>query len=161
MKIFVFSDSHADSSRMVKVISKYNSQINAIIHLGDHDSDIERIMHVAGNIPIAAVAGNCDMLSTRRNEVLAEYEDKKFLLIHGQNLVSAGNYGGALKAAKDNKADAVLFGHTHIPFCRTVNGILLFNPGSISLPRGGSTYSFGIIEITDNKINAKCVDFEE
>ena len=160
MKIFVFSDSHGDCSKMEKVIQKYKMQIDAIIHLGDHDGDMERIMYETQNIPVAVIAGNCDLFSRSKRQALARYGSKIFLLTHGSGIVSEGSYGGALKLAKENCADAVLFGHTHIPLCETREGILLFNPGSISRPRGGSTCSFGIIEINDNQINARCESIE-
>ncbi len=160
MNIYVFSDSHTDTSRMLQVIENNKHRIDYIIHLGDNDSDADYISQSYFTIPVAAVAGNCDMFSRRRNEILVKYGSKRLLLTHGANIVSAGCYGGALRAAKDEKADGVLFGHTHVPYCETIDGILLFNPGSITLPRGGSTYSYGIIEINDDVMTAKCVNFD-
>ena len=37
--------------------------------------------------------------------------------------------------AKQKGARIALFGHTHVPFCEEMDGILVANPGSLSLPR--------------------------
>ncbi|MDO4356930.1 MAG: phosphodiesterase [Clostridia bacterium] len=42
--------------------------------------------------------------------------------------------------------DAVLYGHTHIPVMHTVNGITFINPGSVSIPKAGSTRGYVIYE---------------
>lgn len=38
-----------------------------------------------------------------------------------------------------------LSGHTHIPTAEQENGIWLFNPGSLSLPKGGHPKTYGIL----------------
>ena len=41
----------------------------------------------------------------------------------------------------------VLTGHTHIPTLKTnENGVLLLNPGSVSIPKEGSAHSYMVIE---------------
>lgn len=40
----------------------------------------------------------------------------------------------------------VATGHTHVPDIRSVNGHLCFNPGSISIPKGGSEPSYALLE---------------
>ena len=40
-----------------------------------------------------------------------------------------------------HKGDILLFGHTHMPVLREVRDIMCINPGSISLPKGGSRHS--------------------
>lgn len=40
------------------------------------------------------------------------------------------------------EGDLFLFGHTHIPSCEQVGGILCLNPGSVSLPKAGSERSY-------------------
>ena len=39
------------------------------------------------------------------------------------------------------KGDILLFGHTHLPLLRVVGGCMCINPGSVSLPKGGSKHS--------------------
>ena len=43
-------------------------------------------------------------------------------------------------------------GHTHVPELRRLPcGLTLFNPGSVSLPRGGAARSFGFFDGTELK----------
>ncbi|UKI23264.1 MAG: metallophosphoesterase family protein [Anaerotruncus sp.] len=46
-----------------------------------------------------------------------------------------------LAAATACKADIALFGHTHCPVCKEMNGIYFFNPGALA------DGSYGIIDI--------------
>ena len=53
--------------------------------------------------------------------------------------------------AKEKGARIALFGHTHVPFCEEMDGVLVANPGSLSLPRqadGRPTYM--ILWLDDN-----------
>ena len=48
--------------------------------------------------------------------------------------------------AKENDCILAMFGHTHRLFWEQMDGIMVFNPGSISLPRGGKK-SYGRLTI--------------
>ena len=42
------------------------------------------------------------------------------------------------------------FGHTHVPFCKEINGIIYVNPGSLSQPRQeGRKPSYALLEIDE------------
>ena len=43
------------------------------------------------------------------------------------------------------RGDALVFGHAHVKVCEERDGIVLFNPGSVGIPRDGS-HSFGLYE---------------
>jgi predicted phosphodiesterase len=61
-----------------------------------------------------------------------------------------GDVGGrtALTAARSvDGGDAVLFGHSHRPYCSVEGGRLLFNPGSPTDRRFGPYRSYGWLEI--------------
>ena len=46
--------------------------------------------------------------------------------------------------ATENAADILAHGHTHIPELKTLEcGLTIFNPGSVSLPKGESARSIG------------------
>ena len=63
----------------------------------------------------------------------------------------ADTVAGAMKDwALEKGADAVLFGHTHAPCCQYIDGLAIFNPGSISHPRGVDFVSYGMLEVTEN-----------
>ena len=37
-------------------------------------------------------------------------------------------------------------GHIHIPVCREQDGVLLLNPGSVSLPKENTPHSYMVLE---------------
>lgn len=56
-------------------------------------------------------------------------------------------------------ADIVLTGHTHKPFLRELNGMLMVNVGSVGQPRDGiPRVSYAIIE--DDRVELKRVDYD-
>ena len=79
---------------------------------------------------IIAVRGNCD------SEVLLG-EPRLFLthghLFHPENLPPL------------NERDVLVYGHTHIPVARRGDACTLFNPGSVSIPKGGFAPSYGML----------------
>lgn len=96
---------------------------------------------------ILAIRGNCDAQVDQmvlEFPILAEYavlEMQGHLIycthghvFHEQNLLPLC------------KGDVLLHGHTHIPCAKEVNGISICNPGSVSLPKGGTLPSYGILE---------------
>jgi uncharacterized protein len=50
---------------------------------------------------------------------------------------------------KENPAQIVVYGHSHIPFLGKHENIALFNPGSAGPPRMGLPITMGFIEISD------------
>nr|WP_316047281.1 metallophosphoesterase family protein [Planococcus glaciei] len=55
----------------------------------------------------------------------------------------------AFEAFAEEQVDIIVFGHSHIPVMREVDGITLFNPGSPTDKRKQPQYSFGLLEIGD------------
>ena len=53
-------------------------------------------------------------------------------------------------------ATVMLYGHTHIPVAERKDGIVFFNPGSMSLPKGGWPASYGLYE--DGRLSVHRVD---
>ena len=49
--------------------------------------------------------------------------------------------------ARERKADVALFGHTHIAHDEYIDGVRLFNPGSLGFGK-----SFGVIEVKDGQV---------
>ena len=76
-----------------------------IWHLGDAEGCEDEIAKACG-CPLEIVRGNCDIFSTLPEEIV----------------LSAGTR-------------TALYGHTHCPLLKEVNGVTIVNPGSISFPR--------------------------
>ena len=53
--------------------------------------------------------------------------------------------------AREQNADVMLFGHTHVAYTEYEDSLYIMNPGSISQPRRGRP-SYGIIDILEHGI---------
>ena len=94
---------------------------------------------------IVAVRGNCD---AEVDQMMVEFPitddyrvldagNRKFFLTHG-------HLWNEWKLPPVGIADVLAHGHTHVPELKTLEcGMTIFNPGSVSLPKGGSSRSFG------------------
>ena len=145
MKFLVFSDSHSNSSKIKEVIDLHKAKCDCIIFLGDGLKDIYYIMEQYREIPFFIVKGNCDFLTGDvEEEKLVCFDNFKIFITHGHKYGVKSGYGRLAYRARELEADAVLFGHTHIPFDDVIEiadkQIKLFNPGSI-----GYDGNFGVV----------------
>ena len=97
---------------------------------------------------IVAVRGNCDAEVDQMMvefPIMADYAvldagTEKFFLTHGHLWNEA-------KLPPVGIGTVLAHGHTHIPELKTLEcGMKIFNPGSISLPKGGTQRSFGYFD---------------
>ncbi|MBO4436985.1 MAG: phosphodiesterase [Fibrobacter sp.] len=116
---------------------------------------------------ITAVRGNCDadvdlmMLDMPIEDEFAVVKDaadgaaeKTLFLSHGHIFMPECFPADALHAINPNdldanstQIDAYLYGHTHIwKLEKNFKGVLLVNPGSTSLPKGGNPPTFALYE---------------
>ena len=137
MKLLVFSDSHSASRK----IEMHSGVCDAVIFLGDGLRDIEYVKRKYPDICFFCVSGNCDFSATAPTETILDFDGIKVLVTHGHKYFVKRGYETVLGYAASRGADAVFFGHTHIPLdtCEYVGEkrIHLFNPGSIG---NGGTY---------------------
>ena len=90
------------------------------------------------------VRGNCDWGSTLPSVGEITLEGRKIFYTHGHlHNVKYGLYQ-IVCAARERKADILLFGHTHVPLTDYEDGLYLLNPGSLH----GSQGTYGILDIT-------------
>lgn len=130
-----------------------------IIHAGDLvDRDL---LHVFAPRIVHAVRGNMDpptvSLPMRKVFELAGY---RFGLVHGWG-PPAGLGPRVMSEFAAESLDCLIYGHSHMPDCRRLNDILLFNPGSAMRPRGGYPPSAGILEVDDCGIRGKIVSVQD
>lgn len=144
MKLLVVSDTHGDAGQLERAIEQ-EKDADALIFLGDGFRDTEDIEYLYPNMKIYLVSGNCDTGCYAPTEGLAPFGGILFFYTHGHMYdVKNGLYKIAY-AAKQRGADVVLFGHTHCAVTEKIDGITLFNPGSLSAWCGRGTY--GVITI--------------
>ena len=57
--------------------------------------------------------------------------------------------------------DAIIFGHSHSPLNILDNGLLLFNPGSPTDKVFATVKTYGILDVTDEKIEGKIIRIQD
>lgn len=152
MKILVMSDSHSGLSFMrfaIKVIKP-----DAVVHLGDYFDDGETLAEENPHLVFHQVPGNCDRYRSyqiRPETLCYDICGVRLFMTHGHNhRVKMGLYS-LLVDARAEKAQAVLYGHTHQAVCHMEeDGLWVLNPGAA----GSSGGSVGLIDITEGKIIA-------
>lgn len=153
MKIGVFSDTHGDLSPLFSLKERL-APLDAVFHCGDFAEearDIGAFFHC----PYYAVKGNCDYYCHEPLEKLVTLGGKTFLLLHGHTCTGEMSlvYKGQMA-----HADAVLFGHSHIPYESWHEGILLLNPGSLSRPRALSKAGCVVLTIAQGEIRVERIE---
>lgn len=150
MRIGVISDTH---NYFDPKIPKLFAGVEHILHGGD--IGLPSILLELGRIaPVTAVAGNTDDSAHRYRETeLVELEGRKFLLHH---IVSPRELAEPLEQRLRREApDVVVFGHTHKPFCETINGILFLNPGYAGKTRFGLERTVAILHSKKEGLRAE------
>ena len=159
MKTLVFSDSHNDAKIMNELAEKYRSKIDCIIHLGDCTDDTFDFRIICPDITLYQVRGNNDCGSLYPSERTITLGGKRIYMTHGHRQKVYYNTDNLYFTAAQEQADIALFGHTHIPYLENEGGILVMNPGSISLPRGNTGKTFAFISIERGNINVSVMGY--
>lgn len=158
MKILVVADTHNFTTAIMGQLKEEKADL--LFFLGDYVKDGEDIKRKL-QIPAYIVAGNGDMASCYKKEEQINIRGKKILLTHGHQYNIKNTLQGLYYHGLENKADLILFAHTHIPYLNQEGQILMMNPGSPVFPRGGfHTGTYGILNI-DSEIKAEIVQCQQ
>lgn len=137
MNILVFADSHGRNISMVAAIER--EKPDAVIHLGDYAGDAKELERIFPALPIYSVRGNNDFDAEVPLNATITPGNLPIYITHGhRERVSMLSTGILSDRAKEEGCVLALFGHTHRMTLELENGVLICNPGSISLPRGGA-----------------------
>lgn len=170
MKVLIVSDSHGMNGPLRTVIMRESPDM--LIHLGDAEYSQSEIASWAGSpkTPCIFVKGNCDSYycdqSLVRDTAVFELKGHKIFCAHGHK--QRVNYGLLTLSltAQEQGCDIAMFGHTHVPYDSFGDAISKFdrfydsggyapgprilNPGSLSLPRGGSGRGYMIMDMEED-----------
>lgn len=166
MKVMIVSDIHGSYDDLKKVMDIYEEEhMDQLILLGDllyhgprnplpEGYQPQKVIALLNQYKekIIAVRGNCDaevdqmvLEFPMRADYSELYMDgHRFFLTHG-HLYDENH----LPLLKDG--DVFMHGHFHKPMLKKKDGIVLFNPSSVSLPKEGQK-SFGVYEDGELKI---------
>ena len=123
-----------------------------VIHAGDFSS-VSAYEEIAAIGPrLAAVHGNVDEPALRERlpeRELAVVEGVRIGVVHDAG-PARGRLARMRRAFPD--ADAVVFGHSHLPLLERDRGFQIFNPGSPTERRRASAHTMGTARVSERGI---------
>lgn len=131
--------------------------VDVIVHCGDM-VDAMAIPIFETIAPLQAVAGNNDPAPLHRRfgtRKILEFGGVRIGIVHGHAGSGRSTLARAQNAFKDERVDAILFGHSHVPYCERHEGVLLFNPGSPTDRRRQREYSYGLITVSGTALEPR------
>lgn len=145
-EIIVASDTHGRGD-LLRELERAYPRADLFLHCGDLEESPKQYPRWV------FVRGNNDYYVTQD-----EMPDTRVLRINGHGILMCHShtfsYSGRIKAmveyAKKNRCDIVLYGHTHVSCIEERDGVLVINPGSMRLPRDGTSPSYARIVIDDD-----------
>jgi uncharacterized protein len=150
LRIAIVSDTHMPRGdrRIPEACIEAMRLADLIVHAGDFSGvEILEWLESLGP-PVQAVQGNVESAEVReRLPELLEFsaERRRIGVIH-----DAGPAKGRLERMRLRfpDAEAVVFGHSHMPLHEEADGFQIFNPGSPTERRRSPKRSFGVAEAT-------------
>ena len=162
MVVAVISDTHLPrgTRRIPDACVASMRASDLILHAGDftYPEVLEEIESLGP--PVVGVHGNVDTEDLRRRLPEARVVNAggaKIAIVH-----DAGPAAGRLERmrARFPEADALVFGHSHIPLHQERDGFQIFNPGSPTDRRAQPRHTMGIAEVDDGRIRFKLVPLD-
>jgi uncharacterized protein len=158
--VAVISDTHLPrgARRIPEACIEAMRAADLIVHAGDFtEPQVLQELEALGP-PVAAVHGNVDAEELRRRLPEARLVDAggaRLAILH-----DAGPASGRLERmrARFPEADAVVFGHSHIPLHQERGGFQIFNPGSPTDKRRQPRFTMGLGEVSGGRIRFKVAD---
>lgn len=159
VKLLVISDTHCPSRKVsekfyeIVLDDQCKHSYDGIVHCGDiQEIDFYEDLIDLG-LPVYAVLGNnydfmLERLLPKRRILTFENVDIGVFHGNGQYCKAIDN---ARKEFSNDNIDIVCYGHSHVADVVSENGIVYFNPGSLTSSRKGLN-TYGIIEIDGKDI---------
>lgn len=161
MKWLIASDIHGSAYYCEKLIEAFKREnADKMLILGDvlyhgprNDLPKEyapkKVIEILNDMKdkIMCVRGNCDTEVDQmvlKFPVLADYG----IITVGNRMIYAthGHKYGPENLPPLQNGDVLLFGHIHVPKCYEEEGILILNPGSVSIPKENSEHSYMVLD---------------
>jgi uncharacterized protein len=150
----VISDTHMPQGarRLPPACVRVLKRADLILHAGDLFA-LSVLRELERHAPVAAVRGNVD-----QPEVQALLPETRIVEAEGARIAMVHDSGPRQGRAKRLRrrfpdADAVVFGHSHLPLHETAaDGLELFNPGSPTERRRAPQHTMGIARARDSAV---------
>ncbi len=151
MKYLVLSDTHGHINAVCEVLQK-ESDSDFVVFLGDGLQDLYIVQTMLPKAKIFKVSGNCDFTNDAPQRIIMPIGKTKALITHGHLQYVKSGFEHIVKEAKEEKVGFAFFGHTHNALDTEIDGIHLFNPGSLSDGYHTKKASYGIVQVEKGKI---------
>jgi uncharacterized protein len=151
MRLAIISDTHLPRGNrsLPRACVERLRGADAILHAGDFsEPEVLAALEALGP-PVHAVRGNVDSSALQARLPLThtvEAAGARIAMIH-----DAGPAAGRLARMRRRfpRADAVVFGHSHLPLLEQERGFAIFNPGSPTERRRAPDHTMGMATIED------------
>jgi uncharacterized protein len=159
--IAVISDTHLPRGerRLPDTCLEHIREADLLLHGGDFmTAAVYRELEAIGP-PLAAVHGNVDDFELTRllpEERVVEAEGARIALLH-----DAGPVEGRLERMRERfgeRADALVFGHSHMPLHEENDGFQIFNPGSPTERRRAPAHTMGLGKVEHGHVAFELVE---
>jgi putative phosphoesterase len=152
--IAVIADTHLPrgARRIPDACLEQLRDADLILHAGDLAAPSVLDELEAIGPPVAAVHGNVDPEELRRRlpeERVVTADGARIAMLH-----DAGPAKGRLDRMRRRfpDADAVVFGHSHVPLHEQSDGFQIFNPGSPTDRRRQPRHTMGVARVEDGRV---------
>jgi uncharacterized protein len=162
MLIAVISDTHLPrgARRLPETCVERIATADLLLHAGDFSTlEVLRELEAIGP-PVAGVHGNVDSAELRRllpAERVVDAGGARLAMVH-----DAGPRVGRLarlRARFGDRADAVVFGHSHLPLHEQADdGFQILNPGSPTERRRAPAHTMGLIRVANGLASCAILD---
>jgi putative phosphoesterase len=174
MKIGAIADTHIPDLRrtLPARVMEIFSSVEIVLHAGDIIS-LDVLQQLQETVSLTfAVYGESDLPEVRnylQESQVLEFGGLRVGLVHGNRDSRTGLNDRVARLLKRDpynpeyirfvlsrftNVDAIVFGHTHVPYAKVHEGVFLFNPGSIN-PYNNTEPSVGLLEITSRGIRGR------
>ena len=164
MLIAILADTHLPrgSRRLPEACVERIVAADLLLHAGDVLTlEVLRELEAIGP-PLAAVHGNVDSAELRRllpAERVVDAGGARIALVH-----DSGTRAGRLERMRrrfGERAEAVVFGHSHLPLHEThPGGFQIFNPGSPTERRHAPAHTMGIARVENGRLTFELIRLE-
>ena len=148
MKVCICADSHGNVTGLQEMLDLEQPQV--LLFLGDGERDFHKVDLPRGTV-LYAVSGNCDMMSMEPPWRLIDLEKVRIFMTHGHYYGVKSDTDRLIERAREENAQLVVHGHTHLENYQPMDDITLLCPGSI----GHKSEVYVVAEVHDGKFNVE------
>ncbi|MGL5540167.1 MAG: metallophosphoesterase family protein [Erysipelotrichaceae bacterium] len=153
MKVVLVSDSHGKMGPLLDILEAH-PDADLFLHAGDIECE------VFGLERYHIVAGNNDLYYDYPKQQILATPFGDLLLIHSHQVYGRERAQQLVHLAKKHHCKIVCFGHTHVRMDAELEGIRLFNPGSLYYNRDGLAKGYLILHISETQVISDFIEYK-